>query len=251
MPQLSTGLVIGGAYANKLRRVLFAQLRGELKEGKIDSKQIAFRAGELNRILFEILVNKLKIDKGDVVRVRIEYEVEDRDIKWKYDTLSIEVFRRVPDEEIESLVRETVEQVEAILARPVTEEERVWTEREEAEVERELARERLLPPPIEADEAVIHGRTRTGELLAILKSKDKGNIGILSAEEHEKGSKITIVLVPTEQEAYIGEKVVEEALDQLEKNKKLILEQVNSRIYKKIEKDEAEKIIKSKLEALF
>ncbi len=251
MPQLSTGLVIGGAYANKLRRVLFAQLRGELKEGKIDSKQIAFRAGELNRILFEILVNKLKIDKGDAVRIRIEYDVEDRDIKWKYDTFSIEVFRRVPDEEIEPIIKDTVEQIETILARPVTEEERVWTEREEAEVERELARERLLPPPIEADTAVVHGRTKTGELLAILKSRDKGNIGLFSAEEHEKGSKVTVILVPTEQEAYIGEKIVEEPLDQLESSEELILKQVNSRIYKKIDKDEAEKIIRSKLEALF
>lgn len=109
MPQtLSTGLIIAGAYADKARRVLFAQLRDKIKSGEISNKEVARAAAELNRMLFDILVNKLKTDKGDVVRVRIDYEVEDGKIKWLWDTLRLEVFRRTPEEEVAKAISETM-----------------------------------------------------------------------------------------------------------------------------------------------
>ncbi len=119
MPTLSTGLIIAGAYADKVRRTLFAQLRDKIKQGEITPQEIAKAAGELNRVLYYILVEKMKTDKGDVVRARIDYEVEDGRVKWKYDTLRLEVFKRIPDEEVASKVEEIVSRIEEILSRAV------------------------------------------------------------------------------------------------------------------------------------
>lgn len=104
MPTLSSGYVIAGAYASKLRRTMFAQLREEVKKGSISSQEIARAVGELNSTLYRILVERLKIDKGDVVRIRIDYRIENGRIVWDSSTLQIEIFRR--DQEAERLVKE-------------------------------------------------------------------------------------------------------------------------------------------------
>ena len=105
--KLSSGCVIAGAYADKVRRTLFAQLKD-----KLDEREIAKGAAILNKLLYEIFVNRLKIDKGDLIRVRIDYDIEDGEIKWNYDTLEIEVFKRIPQDEVEPVVRETVSRIE-------------------------------------------------------------------------------------------------------------------------------------------
>ncbi len=105
---LRSGLVIAGGYADKIRRVLFAQLKDAVKSGSLTNSDVAKAAAELNRLLFEILVNKLKVDKGDVVRITIDYEVEPPDVKWLLETLTIQVWRRVPDEEVEPIVKEAI-----------------------------------------------------------------------------------------------------------------------------------------------
>ena len=112
--RLSSGYIIVGAYADKVRRTLFAQLKDLMKSGEMDAKEIARAAGELNRLLYEIFVNKLKLDKGDVVRVRIEYEVESGEVKWDYKTLEIEVLRREEQEKIDSVLKEALENIEKI-----------------------------------------------------------------------------------------------------------------------------------------
>ena len=109
MALLSTGLVIAGAFADKLRKTLFAQLRDMVKSKEIEGTEVARAAGEINRLLYEIIVNELKMDKGDVVRIRVEYEVKDGKIVWKYDTLTLEAFRRVPDAEVQEKVRKVLE----------------------------------------------------------------------------------------------------------------------------------------------
>ncbi|MCE4619082.1 MAG: DUF2258 domain-containing protein [Desulfurococcales archaeon] len=112
---LRTGLVIAGGYADKVRRVLFAQLRDAIKSGEISNTDVARAAAELNRLLFEILVNKLNIDKGDVVRITIEYELDPPNINWKLDTLQIQAWRRLPDEEIQAKVRESLPEAEEVM----------------------------------------------------------------------------------------------------------------------------------------
>ncbi len=260
MPQLSTGFVIAGAYADKLRRVLFAQLRDEIKKGNIENRQVAFRAGELNRLLFEILVNKLKIDKGDVVRIRIEYEVKNGDIEWKLDTLRVEAFRRIPDEEVEKAVREVIATAKEVLARPVTEEEKAWTEAKEKEVEREVAKRReeaaarapaeaveRIKPPVEPQTAVVIGETDKGEKLALLKDENDNNIGLVVLSPSDSKTRITSIIV-SEGEAFKAEETIDKPLGDITEEE--IVKLVKELGYTKIEKSEALNFIKKKMEEI-
>ncbi len=106
--RLSTGFVITGAYADKIRKTLFAQTREYVKKGLLESKEVARAAGEINRFLFDILVNGLSLDKGDVVRIRIEYSIEEGRIHWHLPSLTIEAFRRIPDSEVMRVVEEAI-----------------------------------------------------------------------------------------------------------------------------------------------
>ena len=273
MPQLSTGLVIAGAYADKLRRVLFAQLRDAIKRGEIDNKTVARRAGELNRLLYEILVNKLKLDKGDAVRIRIEYEVKNGDIEWRLDTLRIEAFRRIPDDEVEKIVRESIGKVEEILAREITEEERAWTEAREREVEREVqrkaeaartaAREAMeagerreaaktaaRPADFQIVEAMFYGETIQGEKLATLKNASGDNIGVAIVEPLNGSSRVTLVLVPGKGKAYKATVTVEAAPSELEENPDRLIESIREVRLTEIPVEEAQRIIREKLESL-
>ncbi|MCQ5340847.1 MAG: DUF2258 domain-containing protein [Candidatus Methanomethylicia archaeon] len=112
MSQLTTGLVITGAYADKIRKTLFAQLKDNIKKGEIPSQEVARAIAELNRILYHILVEKLKLDKGDVVRIRIEYNIENNKIKWKYENLQIEVFKK---QDVSSIISEIIPEIEKLL----------------------------------------------------------------------------------------------------------------------------------------
>jgi len=106
MPTLNTGLIIAGAYADKARRVLMAQVKGQA-----DVQEAVRASAELNKLLFEIVVNELKADKGDVVRIVVDYEVEGGQIKWNLDTLRVELFKRVPDEEVKKKVEAALAKV--------------------------------------------------------------------------------------------------------------------------------------------
>lgn len=119
MPTMRTGLVIAGGYATKVRRVIFAQLAEDIREKRIDNKAVAFHVAQLNKFLFTVLVEKLKVDKGDAVRVSIDYDVSEGKIVWKFDTLKVEVFRRVPDEEVTAVLTMLVPEAEKIMAAPV------------------------------------------------------------------------------------------------------------------------------------
>ncbi len=115
MPRLSSGLVIAGAYAQKLRKTAFAQLRDAVREGVLKSSDVAYWIAQLNRFLYEVLVEDLRIDKGDAVRIMVDYEVSPGRISWKLETLRIEVFRRVPDEEVRRVLESRIPAAEAIM----------------------------------------------------------------------------------------------------------------------------------------
>jgi len=120
LPKLSSGLIIAGAYADKIRRTLFAQLRDLLKQGKVSAQKIALAAGTLNRMLYNILVERLKVDKGDVVRIRIDYDVtEAGEIVWNYETLELEVFRREPQDKVNAIIKEVIAKAEEIVTAAV------------------------------------------------------------------------------------------------------------------------------------
>ena len=90
---MSTGLIIAGAYADKVRKVMAAQA----KSAGMPVDEAIRAAAELNQYLFNIVTGK-GIEKGDVIRVRIEYVIDDGKIKWLYDTLSIEHWKKVEGE---------------------------------------------------------------------------------------------------------------------------------------------------------
>lgn len=109
--ELNTGIVIAGAYASKIRRSLFAQLASAVRSSKEAAKEVARASAELNWILYRAIVESLKADKGDAVRVRVKYTYDPSKnrVEWDYSTLRVELFRRVPDSEVESKVREVLE----------------------------------------------------------------------------------------------------------------------------------------------
>lgn len=102
MPTLSSGYIIAGGYAYKLRRTLFAQLKDDIKRGAILPQEAARAVGELNSTLYKILVERFRVDKSDVVRIRIDYRIEDGKILWDPSKLSIEVFRR--DRDVDNMI---------------------------------------------------------------------------------------------------------------------------------------------------
>ncbi|MCX8204936.1 MAG: DUF2258 domain-containing protein [Candidatus Nezhaarchaeota archaeon] len=110
--QLSTGLVIAGGYADKVKKAMFAQLREEISRGGVDQREVAKATAELNRLLYKVIVDKLKSDKGDVVRARVDYDVVDGKIELKLGSLKVEYFKRVPDEEVAKIVEEAVAEYE-------------------------------------------------------------------------------------------------------------------------------------------
>ncbi|MET1101711.1 MAG: DUF2258 domain-containing protein [Pyrodictiaceae archaeon] len=228
MAQLSTGLVIAGAYADKIRRVLFAQLRDDIKSGKISSQQVAFRAGELNRLLYEILVNRLKMDKGDVVRIRVEYELVDSDIKWNLESLQLEAFRRLPAEEVEKAVKEVIEKAGEILKAPPTEAEREWTG------------EAVQAVKISIASAVELGETPSGEKIFLLKDEKGENLGIAIASGSE-GRRSVQAIVVKDHEAYHAEIPIEELMAEE------LAKRLSEASFQKMDKSEAEKIIKEKM----
>lgn len=110
MPTLRSGLVPAAVYADKLRRGIFAQLRDYIKRDKELSSRVAYYAATLNRALFTLLVEELKVDKQDVVRITINYELDEanKSIIWKWDTLKVEIYRRVPPETYEETLKKFI-----------------------------------------------------------------------------------------------------------------------------------------------
>jgi len=113
--KLSTGYVRASGYAHKVRRVLFA-----LARKKVEPKEIIRASAELNQRIFEEF-QRLNVSKDDVVRITIEFRIEDGTIVWDYDSLRIEVYRKGEEErlakameEVEERERELEEKIKAI-----------------------------------------------------------------------------------------------------------------------------------------
>jgi hypothetical protein len=100
VPTLRSGLIPAAVYADKLRRVLFGQLRDLVRKDKEFASKVAYYSALLNRALFTLLVEELKVDKLDVVRITIDYDVneEKKEITWKWDSLRVEIYKRIPPE---------------------------------------------------------------------------------------------------------------------------------------------------------
>jgi Uncharacterized protein conserved in archaea len=100
--KINTGLIPAAVYATKTRRALYALLQSLVKKDKEWDKIIKDEIGKLNRALYHLFTVDLKIDKTDVIRLRIEFDVDEegRRILWKWESLDIEVYKQVPKEEV-------------------------------------------------------------------------------------------------------------------------------------------------------
>lgn len=101
---ITTGLIIAGAYADKLRKTLFAQVREYVKTGQLRQEEVARAAGELNSLLFRLIVEGLGLSKGDVVRIRAAYYISEGRIRWDLTNLQVEAFKRVSEEEVSRIL---------------------------------------------------------------------------------------------------------------------------------------------------
>jgi hypothetical protein len=100
--ELSTGLIITARYADKLRRVALVAF------GKIVDRDIIVRdVAELNKELYEEIVNKRKIGKLDVIRIVVDAEYDAKENKIKFSNVRIQHF--VPEDQCAS--REDLERL--------------------------------------------------------------------------------------------------------------------------------------------
>ena len=119
MPTLNTGLVRVAGYAPKVRRTLLAQLKQAIAAGEVSPREVVYKAAQLNRLLYISLVEELRLQKNDVVRVRVDYELSDGELKWNLNTARIEVWRA--DEALSAKAVETL--------KAVAEREKWWGQR--------------------------------------------------------------------------------------------------------------------------
>ncbi|MEM2009282.1 MAG: DUF2258 domain-containing protein [Thermosphaera sp.] len=121
MPKISTGLVPAAIYATKTRRAVYRLLQSYIKKDKEWGKVINDEIGKLNRALFHLFTVDLKINKTDVIRLRIEFDVdeESRKIIWKWDTLELEVYRKLPSEEVKKYLDHFISKVQELMVKPI------------------------------------------------------------------------------------------------------------------------------------
>ena len=105
---LRTGVVLAGAYANKVRRTLFAQLSQKIRSGELNVKEVAEAAGELNTLLYEAFVKHLALSKGDFVRIEIPYTLKNGKIVWDLSNLKVRAFREIGPEVVASAIKEAL-----------------------------------------------------------------------------------------------------------------------------------------------
>lgn len=206
--ELSSGLVIAGAYADKIRRTLFAQLRDLVKQDKEIAREVARASAELNIVLYNILVNELRIEKGDVVRIRVNYSIDPRTkkISWDYNSLKVEAFKRIPDEQVTAtvhgVVRNKLSQIlEAFRLAPKAAEEALRA----FETPVEKAEEIVAPPqmpvslpatPLDLIGSVdLLGETVEGGVLVKFTSKDGLSLGLASLSPSGEEVVIDAVLI--------------------------------------------------------
>ena len=102
--ELSTGLIIAARYADKLRRVALVAF------SKIAPKDIIIRdVSELNKQLYDKIVNEMKLDKLDVIRIMVDAEYDENEKKLKFENLR--VIRYYTEEECNKKVEEIKQQL--------------------------------------------------------------------------------------------------------------------------------------------
>lgn len=261
--ELNTGIVIAGAYGDKVKRTLFAQNSARMKQDKEFGKEIARAAAELNSVLYHVLVEKLGVEKGDAVRVRVKYSIDEaqKRIKWDYDSLVVELFKRVQEDAVKEAIRAVLsEKLSEILERfggPMAKEEAERAYEEQLKmVEKAMEKPPAPPPPVPAEGLldVVAGVDIMGELvgggyLAKLVDSDGETIGLVSISPSGEGTSIDLLLLK-KGGAYRYIKSSSKTLAAFHEDPKSVLDEVKGIVPVELPAEEADKIIKEKANLL-
>lgn len=263
--ELSTGLVIAGAYADKVRRTLFAQLKDAIKQDKEFAREVARATAELNVVLYNILIEELKISKGDVVRVRINYRVDPgKRVTWLYDTLRVEAFKRVPDESVEKVVNNVVStrlnQILEKLRVAPREAEKAVKEFEitEEEAEREVkAASQPSPTPLKPEQLLgevssvdIIGETADRGFIAKLSRSDGSTLGVVSLQPTSEGDVVIDAILVYKQKALRYLTRAKKSISLLSEEPRQVLDEISRVAPTEISAEDAQKLIEEKMRSL-
>ncbi|MET1159753.1 MAG: DUF2258 domain-containing protein [Thermoprotei archaeon] len=271
--EVNTGIVIAGAYADKLRRTLFAQLRDYVKQNKEFAKEVARAAAEVNMLLYHILVESLKSDKGDAVRIRIKYRFDPREMKirWDYDSLRIEFYKRQSDEEVNRIAREVMKQKLEEVMKRFAEAGRREVEAAEAMIREGFeekkpvevkpgveAREEEMKPVTPAAELNLRdiigsidpiGETSEGGIVFKLSDRSGGSLGVASLESRA-GEWIVDAIVIYSGKAYRLYGKVSGSRDDYAENPQKLLDELAKYKPISISSEDAKKLIEGKMSML-
>ncbi len=89
---IKTGPVRTSGYALKLRRAVNAAFRDLYKQGRLDPRRVNEVVTELNRVIYEVLVNQYRVPKEAVVNITVELEVGEEEPRVR--DVSVEVWER-------------------------------------------------------------------------------------------------------------------------------------------------------------
>jgi len=255
--ELNTGIVIAGAYDDKVRRTLYAQLSSMVKASKDFAKEVARASGELNKLLYHILIEELKTEKGDAVRVRVKYIVDEKEsrIKWLYDTLKVEVFKRIPDENVEKAVSK-------VLSEKLSEVQEQYKEAPgRVEAVEAPGKAEAVPPPTEEAKPGFNILDQVGSVDVVGETIDGGYIlkfsdikeesmGLASVVASGEDVVIDAILLGPGREAYRYITRVKGRLDQYAESPSRILEDLRGVKPTILSGDEARKLIEEKMRSL-
>ncbi|ADV64391.1 DUF2258 domain-containing protein [Desulfurococcus mucosus] len=255
--ELNTGIIIAGAYAGKVRRTLYAQLSSRVKTDKEFAREVARASGELNMLLYHILVGELKVNKGDAVRVRVKYVVEGEPgrIKWLYDSLRLEVFKRVPDEEVEGAVNKVI----AEKLREIQEQYKEAPSREEAEKilsgeeAGETGLEAVKPggDPLDSVGSLdVIGETVEGGYLLKITGKDGSSMGVVTLAPSGEDVALDAILLGDGDKVYRYLARVRGRVDQYIEAPGKIIEELRKAKPSQLNREDAAKLIEEKMKLL-
>ena len=91
--QVKTGPVRVSGYAIKLRKAINGVLSDYYKQGKCSSKAINESISDLNKKIYEVIVDKYKVPKEAVTNIVLDFDVEDNKIIVK--DILVEIFDKV------------------------------------------------------------------------------------------------------------------------------------------------------------
>lgn len=105
--ELSTGLIIAARYADKLRRVALVAF------SKMVPKEVIIRdIAELNKQLYDKIVNEMKLDKLSVIKIIVDAEYDEQNKKLVFSNLRI--LRYYNEDEIKKMCKSYEDKIKAL-----------------------------------------------------------------------------------------------------------------------------------------